>query len=178
MALHFVLDGYNMVMRLPELFKKSEGLSFEASREGLVNFLSRYRPQGNVRNPVTIVFDGYAAMKMSWGRLRQEGIGVLFSEEESADDRIVHVVQKLVPRGPTRSQYQEIVVITDDRELSLRVRDLEAKVVSIKEFVARIVDKQKKVSAAREDKEKKLTPQEEQKITEELKKLIEKKKAS
>ena len=162
MALYFILDGYNIVMRLPELFQKSDRLSFEASREGLVNFLSTYRPQGNVRNPVTIVFDGYAEMKLNWGRLRQEAIQIIFSEQESADDRIVSLIGKAA---------REMIVVTDDRELSLRVRDRGARVVSIKEFVAKLVDKQKKVSGAHEEKEGKLTPQEEQKITDELKKL-------
>lgn len=158
--MHFVLDGYNILMRLPELFKRSS-VSFEASREGLVNFLSRYRPQGSVKNRVTVVFDGYAALKLNWGRLRQEGVEIIFSEEASADDRIVSFLKQ-------GSHPKEIVVVTDDRELSLRVQDLEAKVLSIKEFIAKILAKQSRDSA-HSSEEKKLSVEEERKITEELK---------
>ena len=161
MALQYLLDGYNMVMRIPELLKKEGGVSFEASREGLVDFLSRYRPQGNAQNPATLVFDGYAAMKLNWERLRQEAIQIIFSEGESADDRIVSMIGK---SGP------QTIVVTDDRELSLRVKELRAKSISVQEFIAKVVDKHKKVSEA-EDTKKKLTPKEEQSITEELKKI-------
>jgi len=161
--MHFILDGYNMMMRLPELFKKST-LSFEPTREGFIQFLMRHRPQGNSRNRTTVVFDGYAELKVNWDQLRQEAIQIIFSEAESADDRIVSMIGK-----PEHSH--QTMVVTDDRELSLRVRDRKAKVITIKEFVEKIVEKHKKVSASHEDREKKLTPQEEQKITEELKKL-------
>lgn len=159
--MHFILDGYNMMMRLPELFKGK--VPFEPSREGFVNFLSKYRPQGSVRNRVTLVFDGYAEMKMSWSRLRQEGIEVLFSEEESADDRMIRLLKKVDRPG-------EVVVVTDDRELALRAKGLKAKVVSVVAFVAKLLEKSKKISKDPDEK-KKLTPEEERTITEEFRRL-------
>ena len=162
--MHFILDGYNMAMRLPELFKKSDALSFEPTREGLVQFLIRYRPQGNSKNRTTIVFDGYAALKVDWNQLRQEAIQIIFSEEESADDRIVSMIGE-------EGHSPQTLVVTDDRELSLRVRDRQAKVMTIQEFVEKIVEKHKKTEAVHEEPKKKLTAAEEQKITEELKKI-------
>lgn len=162
MSLRYLLDGYNMVMRLPELFEKTR-IAFAPSREGLVQFLIRYRPQGSSRNRTTIVFDGYAELKLDWNLLRDSAIEVVFSEEESADDRIVSMVGKI------RSEQR--VVVTDDRELGLRVRDFGAKVVSVQDFVAKMVDQHPKTKVVHEEKKKKLTLTEEQKITEELKKI-------
>ena len=162
MSLQYILDGYNILMRLPELFGKGSAIPFEATREGLIRFLTQHRPQGH--NPATVVFDGYAEMKMDWNWLLREGMNVIFSEDESADDRIVRLSEHAGNPKAT-------LVVTDDRELSLRARDFNVKVIPIEAFVSKIVKEQKSSKLPHDDAKKKLSPAEERKITEELRRL-------
>lgn len=162
--MHFMLDGYNVLMRIPELFGKRVDIPFEPTREGLLQFLAKYRPQGSEKNDVSVVFDGFTAMKMDWQTLRKKGIQVIFSDEKSADDKIFQMVQDT-------ERHRETVVVTDDRELSERIGYLKVKVVSIQEFLSKVIAKYPKPAAARDDVKKRLSPNEEWKITEELKKI-------
>jgi len=164
MASHFILDGYNVLMRIPELFGKRVAIPFEASREGLLQFLAQYRPQGSEKNEVTVVFDGFTQMRMDWQALLKKGIQVIFSDEKSADDKIFQMAED-------SGRPQETRVVTDDRELSERTQRLKVKVVSVKEFLSKVMEAYPKPVAARDDVKKHLSPNEESKITEEFKKI-------
>lgn len=163
MALHFILDGYNVLMRIPELFGKGTALPFIATREGLLDFLSKYRPQGSERNLVTVVFDGFTAMRMDWSFLRKRGIEVVFSDEKSADDTIVRMAENF-------GKPKDLWVVTDDRELSERLHRFKIKVVTVKEFLSKVMGKYPKSESAPDDVKKRLPPEQERRITEELKK--------
>ncbi len=87
-----------------------------------------HRPQGSIKNSVTIVFDGQPGIV---GRARASSVRVVFSENESADDRI----KAMVERSPAP---KSTVVVTNDKEIKFRVRSLGAQVLGVEEFFARM----------------------------------------
>jgi predicted RNA-binding protein with PIN domain len=99
----------------------------EDGRTGLVRFIRERRPHGSDRNGMTVVFDG------------QENVGgaieaptdvrVVFSCGMSADDHIRECVEQA-------SDPQNIICVTDDRELALACRHRGARIWSVDEFVS------------------------------------------
>jgi predicted RNA-binding protein with PIN domain len=123
MSLHFLIDGYNLIKRSSTLAQKS----LEDGRQSLIGFVETKRPQGSERNRVTIVFDGKPGM---YGLPTTTTASVIFTEYESADDRIKAIVEDAANK-------KEIVVVTDDKDLYLYVRKLGANVMSNAEFVGK-----------------------------------------
>ena len=119
MALHYVLDGYNVIHQLPPL----ADLGPEDSRTGLIRMLQTLQPQGSFRNEVTVVFDGQTVNVPP----QSPGIRVLFSYEETADD----VIKRLVDDA---KNVRSLVVITDDRAIRYYSRAAGAGIKSVKEF--------------------------------------------
>ncbi len=130
MSLHFIIDGYNLLLRSRQFNRVSDSDEMSAARQKLVQFLERERPQGSFRNRVTIVFDGQAGVIGDWRGASHRSIRVIFTEGESADDRILKLIEGENEPGQT-------VIVTDDRELSYRTRQLRAKTLSVKEFLAK-----------------------------------------
>lgn len=121
MSLHFVLDGYNLIKKSPQLAL----MKLEAGREALIALIEQKNLQGSHRNPVTIVFDG----KMFGDDIRHvSGLRVIFTSHESADDRIKTIVDDA-------DNPKNIVVVTDDREIRYYVRSLGARLMTTQEFL-------------------------------------------
>ena len=99
----------------------------EDERQALLEFIERTRPQGSLRNQVTIVFDGQGGFKGPEGASQ---IKIVFSQDRSADDKIKQLVQDAANK-------KTIVVVTDDREIRYAVRALGADVWSVKQFLSR-----------------------------------------
>ena len=125
MSLHFLIDGYNLIKRNPALANKR----LEEGRQALVTFIERHRPQGSLRNSVTIVFDGQPGI---YGVPTVSDVRVVFTEYESADDLIKERVQD-------SKNKKDIIVVTDDRQLMLYVRNLGAGVMSVREFTSKSI---------------------------------------
>ena len=161
MSLHFVIDGYNLIKQTPALNKDN----LEDSRAALIKFLNIHRPQGSGNNQVTIVFDGKE------GNFHYEAaapsIEVIFSIGQSADDKI----RRLVEESP---HPKTIVVVTNDREIQLSVRQLRAQVRTIDEFLKKSNHAQKlkqKTDKKNSADEKVLSYSSEEKINEALKRI-------
>jgi predicted RNA-binding protein with PIN domain len=106
MSRHFLVDGYNVLHKMPELAPQAEefaGRTLEEGRDGLVRFIAGRRPHGSLRNAVTVVFDG----SMDVCSLNVPGeVKVIFSKGESADDLIKRLIEEsLNPR--------EIVLVSE-----------------------------------------------------------------
>jgi predicted RNA-binding protein with PIN domain len=155
MALHYILDGYNIVKNLAALADRK----LEDGRGGLVELISRHRPQGSLNNNVTIVFDGQA--QMGGGFYQQSGIRIIFSSSRSADDKIKELIdQAKLPKT--------CVVVTNDREIQYYVRAAGAQVMTVENFTGRLKPdylRVKKVVAAEDKQISKFT---ELKINEEM----------
>ena len=79
MSRQVLLDGYNVLQQMPAL----NSLKLEDGRRGLVRFVEANRPQGSVRNSITIIFDGKEDI---WGSESSGEVRVLFSKGETADE--------------------------------------------------------------------------------------------
>ncbi|MFH1092918.1 MAG: NYN domain-containing protein [Candidatus Omnitrophota bacterium] len=158
MSLHYIIDGYNVIKQVTFL----TGEKLRAGREGLVQFIERYRPQGSKRNEITIVFDGKAEVV---GYSMKTDIKIIFSRNESADDVIKRMIEKVSNPG----QY---VVVSDDKAVVFYCRSIGAKWIAVKDFIGNTGIKktpQKKSSYIPESKE--LSQDIADKITENLRKL-------
>lgn len=121
MSLHYIVDGYNVLQQIPKLALRR----LREGREGLVRLIEIYRPQGNKNNFVTIVFDGQPGL---FHQPNVSTVKVLFSEGESADDRIRKAVSD-------EAKKRQTIVVTDDRELQASIRILGAQISSVREFL-------------------------------------------
>ncbi len=124
MAVHFILDGYNVIQQDPDL---SRG-SLREGRLRLIRSIEIQRPQGSARNRVTVVFDGRREVSSP---PVDSLVRVIFTSGESADDRI----KQLVARAPHKRNQ---IVVTNDRDIRHHVRALGAGIMGVKEFLARM----------------------------------------
>ena len=154
MAVCYILDGYNITTQIPHLsFKK-----LKASREGLLRLIQFYHPQGSRKNEVVIVFDGKPGVG---GFMEQRETRVIFSENESADDRI----RKLVEHSKRK---KEIIVVTDDKDLATSIRILGASVLGVKDFLSKVKREPQEQGLA---DEKRISKTLEFEITEEMERI-------
>lgn len=124
MSVHYIIDGYNVLKQLPDL----EGRPLKNGRAGLIRYFEIYRPQGSIKNKVTIVFDGKSEVNLpAQQKLEKTNVEIIFSQDETADEKI----KRMVSRLPNPKQ---VVVVTDDKELGQGVRLCGVKVVPVKEI--------------------------------------------
>ena len=139
---------------------------FEDERGKLIQFMDIYRPQGSLKNEVTIVFDGRPGPART---LPTCGLRVIFSAEESADARILAIVTESVNK-------KRIIVVTDDRDVRYAVRACGAKVMAVEEFLAKTPKARKaveikKASAKETENTKYISKTLESRITAEFEKI-------
>ncbi len=121
-----VVDGYNLIRRLPEL-RKHESESLEAGRAALVHLLAGYR-RARGHHRITVVFDGQSGTGGAVGRTA--GIEVRFSRPgETADRLIARLAQE--GRGG-------VLVVSSDREVARAAAATGAAAASCEEFAARL----------------------------------------
>jgi len=124
MSLQYIIDGYNVVRHAaftPPIHvrhKEPELLLAETVRVGKLC--------GSSRNTVLLVFDGYP--RAPYQRKPYEGIEILYSHEESADERIKQLAAKA-------ANPKSMVVVSDDREIRFFVQSLGITMVSVEQFL-------------------------------------------
>ena len=121
MSLHYLLDGYNIIHKIQGLAERE----LDDQRMGLVHFVETRRPQGSWRNKVIIVFDGQPGIVQ---RDHPSDISIVFSQGESADDKIKRMVADA-------SDKKNVVVVTNDRDIQYAVRSSGAQVCSVEDFL-------------------------------------------
>lgn len=135
----------------------------EDRRRHLIRFIEQYRPQGSARNSVTIVFDGVLE---SYGRMTSPVAQIIFSQGESADDKIRNIVAQAKNK-------KSIVVVTDDRDVQYAIRALGATACGVKAFLRQGngpgQSKPGKMSSSLS--EKMISKRDESKITSEMKEI-------
>ena len=153
MSRHYLLDGYNVIHKMPQLADKT----LERARRGLIRLIESARPQGSRRNAVTVVFDGKAGV---WSPEEQSGeVKIIFTKDETADEKI----KRMVDASRRRTQ---MTVVTDDREIRYYVSALGASVLGVEAFCSRMFSADRSPSAP--GAPKKITKSLERKINEEL----------
>ncbi len=156
MSLHYLVDGYNIVKQAPVLADQP----LREGRDKLLRWIDAQRPQGSVNNRVTVVFDGNSEhFGGSWAGTAK----VIFTKNESADERIKTMVEKSTARS-------NVVVVSDDKGITLYVRSLGARIMGVKEFAADLFDAPSG-SSPQKGRGKYISLAQAQQINEELKKI-------
>ena len=127
MALHVIVDGYNL---LAQTSRTGGGVSLhsEQAREDLVRELAVYHQRKS--HAVTVVFDGW---QHGWGTERREhrlGLEVIFSRRGEKADQ---VIQRLAAEFGS-----ECAVVSSDREIIDFARVQGAFVMKAQEFVGKL----------------------------------------
>lgn len=124
MAIHLIIDGYNLIRQSPYL-QAMEARDLELGREALLATLAEYR-QSRSQPKITVVFDGWGGGDRRESRDRQAGMTVIYSRlGERADEVIKRLLEKDRGRG---------VVVSSDRELQDYAQRVGATWISAPEF--------------------------------------------
>jgi predicted RNA-binding protein with PIN domain len=121
MSLQYVIDGYNVVRHAS--FSVKGHASPTAS---LIQCIRANNLCGSMKNRVTIVFDGYPTMHNP--QLPSGDCDVVFSQDESADDRIRYIVEHA--ENP-----KIVIVVTDDRSVQFHAKAAGTSVMGVDEFI-------------------------------------------
>jgi predicted RNA-binding protein with PIN domain len=127
MAIHIVVDGYNLI-RQSRTLSAEERLDVERARRALNRRLARY--QKIKGHPVTVVFDGARGSNPSPVTLREEGVLTVYSGHRASADEIIMRMADQRPGG--------MVVVTSDRAVADYASNRGAVVMSSPEFEARM----------------------------------------
>lgn len=127
MALHLIIDGYNLIRQSPELLAV-ESQDLRWGREALLEQLAAYRRQK--KHPITVVFDGWENGAPLGERDRFQGMLIIYSRRgEKADE----VIKSLADR-----ERQRCLVISSDRDICRHAEGVGAAVMSAEEFNLRL----------------------------------------
>jgi predicted RNA-binding protein with PIN domain len=93
-------------------------------------------------------------------------VKIIFSGDESADDRIRHIVSK-------SERKKQTIIVTDDRELQDSIKMLGAQVLAVKDFLvqtkrAELMSSSQKIQKKEKEEEKYISKTVEYKINNEL----------
>lgn len=141
MALHYVLDGYNIIKSDASGFLTHGSL--EEQRERLIGLLAAARPQGSERNRLTVVFDGPYDSPCAEGcfpRYYKGSIEIIFSEGISADERIERLVEEELHAA-------DAIVVTDDKGLRRMMGGSGVKFMGVAEFTKRLYRDGRRIDA-------------------------------
>ena len=106
MAVHIIIDGYNLIKQSPEL-SRLDRIDMEKGRDELISRLSYYKKIK--KHKITVVFDGCKGGGLKQERTKNKGISIIFSKKgEEADDVIKSTVEAM---------REKMVVVTSDREI-------------------------------------------------------------
>jgi len=151
MSLHFILDGYNIIKKIPEFFPKK----LKSAREDFIRLIEEKRLTGSKKNKVTIVFDGNSDDSTF---KKESPFQIIFTKD--ADQKIRDMVKKA-------NNPKSIVIVTDDRELKDSVRILGVKIIDTESILEKLRRPKIKILDAKSELPSKLKDE----ITEELKRI-------
>src|ERR1041384_7913527 len=127
MALHLIVDGYNLLAQTGRI-GAGTSLHSEMAREALLRDLAAYRQRKS--HAITVVFDGW---QQGWGTEQREhrlGLEIIFSRRgEKADQVIQRLATDLGSSG---------AFVSADREIGDFVRAQGAFVMKAQEFVGKL----------------------------------------
>jgi len=145
---HYIVDGYNFLFRLP----KDRKASLEQRRQSLIDSLCEELSEFS--SSAQIVFDSKEQVCDFAQSAKYPHLDVIYAPcNQSADDYILELVEHA--KNP-----KNITVVTSDSELARHCRYLEAKSLTIEDFLHLIRGKQEKRASPKEVKQKKEIPSE------------------
>ncbi|MBM4287326.1 MAG: NYN domain-containing protein [Deltaproteobacteria bacterium] len=127
MAVHLIIDGYNLIRQSPELLAQ-EAQDLAWGREALLEKLAAYRRLKP--HPITVVFDGWEGGEFMGNRDRFQGILILYSRRGEKADA---VIKRLAEQERERA-----LIVTSDREIADYALRQGAAVLCAAEFILRL----------------------------------------
>lgn len=120
MALHLVIDGYNLIGA-----GRGQDLGdIEAQRESLIDTLGVYRRLRRIN--ITVVFDGTYSGRLTGSSVNRGGVRVIFSRNGQEADEVI--------KGLVRDAGGGLTVATSDRSVASYAEGNGAVVLSSAEF--------------------------------------------
>lgn len=119
MSIHYLIDGYNLI----ETHRDSFPGSLSCARQKLIDRIIAARPQGSIRNRITIFFDGQPGISSP----NISGLDVRFTRGRDAD----WYIKSFVNKHPNPKQ---LVVVTDDKSIIKETVSSGAKAMSTEDF--------------------------------------------
>lgn len=131
---HIMIDGYNMIFRIPDLRDQGHR-DLESARGELVRRIGEaFRGR---RERITIVFDGNRDV-IAGRAERSGGVRVVFSSPpETADHRIQRLVEE-ARRAVGGEGRLPVRIVSSDREVAGRARLWGARAVGVEEFLREV----------------------------------------
>ena len=127
MALHIIIDGYNLIRQSASLSPLDEQ-DILLGREALMDKLAAYRKIKH--HPITVVFDGQNSLALAQQRRRQKGISIRFSPKRtSADEDIKRMASR---------EREKALVVSSDRDVIDYAAACGAATISAQQFEAKI----------------------------------------
>ncbi len=158
MSLQYIIDAYNLINH-PQFNPPSRGSP--GVQASLVEFIRMNKLTGSRQNKVILVFDGYP--KAGQEIPEEPGMLCLFSGLIEADEKIKRLVEE-------SDSPQNIIVVSDDRQVQSGARILRAQTCGVKEFICGKKNKGKAALGGEDEDEEKISYSKMQNINAELKK--------
>jgi len=127
MALHIIIDGYNLIRQSPRL-KRLDHQDIQLGRQSLIEELARY--QRRKRHRITVVFDGAKAPVNNRPQDRIRGIDIRFSRTEESADIII--------KGMAAREKENALIVSSDRDIVVFAMSQGAAVISSPDFGEKI----------------------------------------
>ncbi len=123
MAIHIIIDGYNLIRRSPVL-SPLDRQDLQMGRDALVDMLADYK---RIKaHKITVVFDGVHMPSMYRQRDRAKGIQLLFSKGGQTAD---FVIKKMAEK-----EKEHALVVSSDNAVVRHAASCGASVISSAEF--------------------------------------------
>ncbi|MFC1501281.1 NYN domain-containing protein [Elusimicrobiota bacterium] len=132
MSKHYILDGYNII-KSDETETLCSG-TLEQQRNKLIALVDRNKPQGSLKNLVTIVFDGKNDNPFDsegFSLQKVNNLDIVFSKGTTAD----RIIEKLVNESNNPSN---MVVITNDRGIRKLLGPSGAAFLTVEKFFEKL----------------------------------------
>ena len=107
MAVHVVIDGYNLIRQSATLSAQEE-LSLELGRDALLERLRQYKRVRSHR--ITVVFDAANKPLLAEQRSQHKGIRIIYSGQGETADTVIKKI--------CRNEGDKVMLVTSDRELA------------------------------------------------------------
>jgi predicted RNA-binding protein with PIN domain len=128
MAIHIIIDGYNMIRQSPGL-SDLERIDIQHGREALIDWLAVYK---RIKpHKITVVFDGSNAPALSARRYFLKGIAIKFSRSGETADTVI--------KRMARQEKEHALVVSSDREIVKAAASHGAATISSPEFEEKLV---------------------------------------
>ncbi len=123
MSLQYIIDAYNLINHSAFKPVSKQALNIQ---QALADFIRFNRLTGSKNNNLVLVFDGYPPRTEDIPR--ENGLLCMFSRAKEADELIKKIIQD-------SASPKNIIVVSDDREVQLTSRFLQAQVCNVAEFI-------------------------------------------